>query len=85
MATTNRPTCSNCGSSDFETDASRGDTVCIRCGIVVEDNAIVNEIQFEEGGTSVIGQRVNEECGNRSFSAVLMGVSKDSRHVTLGT
>ena len=78
------PTCSNCGSSEFETDPSRGDTVCTRCGIVIEDNAIVNEIQFEEGGTSVIGQRVNEETGARSFSAVLLGVSKHSRYVTLG-
>ena len=81
-------TCHNCGSSDFETDQARGDTVCTKCGIVIEDNVIVNEIQFEEGsfgGTHVVGQRITDEYSTRTLSGGgLMGSGKQSRQITLG-
>ncbi|KAK4336960.1 hypothetical protein RND71_043410 [Anisodus tanguticus] len=81
-------TCHNCGSSEFETDPARGDTVCTKCGIVIEDNAIVNEIQFEEGnfgGTHVVGQRVTDEYSMRSLSVggLLGSGGKQSRVITL--
>ena len=31
---------------DVEIDAARGDAVCIQCGTVLEENAIVNEVTF---------------------------------------
>lgn len=82
-------TCPHCGSSEFETDQARGDTVCMKCGIVIEDNVIVNEIQFEEGnfgGTHVVGQRITDEYSSmRSLSVGgLMGSGKQSRQITLG-
>nr|WCZ58535.1 33 kDa inner dynein arm light chain [Andalucia godoyi] len=51
--------CSRCGSSQVEHDACRGDTVCIQCGLVLEENTIVSEVTFAEsasGATSVVGQ-----------------------------
>ena len=77
------PTCHHCGSSEFETDQARGDTVCMECGIVIEDNVIMNEIQFE--GTHVVGQRITDEYSirNRSVGG-LMGSGKPSRQITLG-
>lgn len=81
-------TCHNCGSSEFETDQARGDTVCMKCGIVIEDNVIVNEIQFEEGsfgGTHVVGQRVTDDYGgSRITVGGLIGSGKQSRQITLG-
>ena len=53
--------CPNCGSTDIETDPQRGDAVCIQCGTVLEENAIVNEVTFAQdagGGSSVVGQYV---------------------------
>ena len=55
--------CPKCGSSDVESDPSRGDTVCTQCGYVMEDNLIVSEVQFEEGSggaSHVIGQTVRD-------------------------
>lgn len=60
----------------------------MKCGIVIEDNVIVNEIQFEEGnfgGTHVVGQRITDEYSSRSLSvAGLMVNGKPSRLVTIG-
>ena len=53
--------CPNCGSTDIETDSQRGDAVCIQCGTVLEENAIVNEVTFAQdagGGSQVVGQYV---------------------------
>lgn len=65
-------TCKSCGSSELEVDPSRGDTVCTNCGTVLEDSAIVSEVQFEEnshGISSAIGQFVSSESsgGCRGF------------------
>ena len=32
--------CSECGSRDLERDDTRGEVVCLMCGLVVEDNVI---------------------------------------------
>ena len=80
--------CRHCGSSEFETDQARGDTVCMECGIVIEDNVIVNEIQFEEasfGGTRVVGKRITDEYSIRSPPVGgPMDSGKQSRQITLG-
>ncbi|KAJ3249053.1 transcription factor TFIIIB subunit brf1 [Chytriomyces hyalinus] len=43
------PTC-RCGSSAVETDNALGHLVCQSCGEVLEQNAIVSEVTFTEGG-----------------------------------
>jgi transcription factor IIIB 90 kDa subunit len=51
--------CTACGSTEFETDTTRGDTFCVKCGLVVEESTIVSEVTFVEGAdgsTSVVGQ-----------------------------
>ncbi|XP_073997201.1 brf RNA polymerase III subunit isoform X2 [Rhodnius prolixus] len=82
-------TCKSCGSSELEVDPSRGDTVCTNCGTVLEDSAIVSEVQFEEnshGISSAIGQFVSSESsgGCRGFGNNFhaSGV-RESREITL--
>lgn len=66
--------CKNCGSSDIEVDPARGDAVCTNCGVVLEDNIIVAEVEFQEnahGSASAIGQFVSAESkgGATGFGA----------------
>ena len=66
--------CRNCGSTDIETDPARGDAVCTECGVVLEDQLIVNETLFEEapsGNMMVLGQFVGNDStgGATGFGA----------------
>ncbi|ESN96004.1 hypothetical protein HELRODRAFT_193467 [Helobdella robusta] len=77
--------CKNCGSTDIDRDQTRGNAVCTQCGVVVEDQIIVSEIQFQEnatGGASVIGQFVSFESRHNSAGGS-RNYGRDSRHVTL--
>ena len=50
--------CQNCGSAEIESDDSRADSVCTKCGTVCESQLIVSDVQFEEnahGGSSALG------------------------------
>ena len=40
--------CPSCGSSDIENNESSGDTVCINCGVVIEESNIVSAVEFAE-------------------------------------
>eukprot|EP00965_Chrysotila_dentata_P002987 96677-Pleurochrysis_carterae.AAC.1 len=74
------PVCSQCGGTDIEIDASRGDAVCIQCGNVLEENTIVNEVTFAQdagGGSSVVGQFVSATPGRN----VGLGFNRESREV----
>ena len=56
--------CKHCGSNNIDVDQARGDAVCTNCGVVLEQNIIVSEVQFEvnsAGGSNVIGQFVSSE------------------------
>ncbi|KAK7870265.1 hypothetical protein R5R35_000993 [Gryllus longicercus] len=81
--------CKNCGSTEIDVDPARGDTVCTSCGSVLEDSAIVSELQFEEnchGGSSAIGHFVSSEShgGASGFgSSFHTGLGRESREVTL--
>ena len=73
--------CPNCKSIDIETDAARGDAVCIQCGTVLEENTIVNEVTFAQdasGGSAVVGQFVAATPGVSSSG---LGFGKESREV----
>jgi transcription initiation factor TFIIIB Brf1 subunit/transcription initiation factor TFIIB len=53
--------CPNCGGDDLEFGSSSGQTACMLCGHVVEENTVVNELQFVEGAgghSAVVGQFV---------------------------
>jgi len=75
------PCCTQCGGTDIELDAARGDAVCIQCGTVLEENTIVNEVTFAQdsgGGSTVVGQFVSATPGIRSAG---LGFAKESREV----
>ncbi|KAJ4479898.1 hypothetical protein C8R41DRAFT_869211 [Lentinula lateritia] len=71
------PTCTDCGGTVIEYDAAAGNGFCVRCGTVVEENTIVNEVAFGEtssGAAMVQGSyvahgsshaRMNGPFGNR--------------------
>ena len=72
--------CNACGGTEIDYDPSRGDAVCIQCGTVLEENAIVNEVTFATdagGGSSVVGQFVAASSG--------LGFGKESRDCLLYT
>lgn len=84
-------TCSQCGSTDLESDPNQGATICTKCGHVIEENLIVSELQFEEGShgaANLIGRMVNIDANYKSLSAGTMGNnmsvnSRESRETTL--
>lgn len=87
----NRLSCPNCGGKDIENEPASGASVCTACGVIVEENTIVNNVEFVEGAggkSSAMGQHVNAS-GKRSFSRSATGksgwygFSRDSRETTL--
>lgn len=87
----NELTCSQCNSTDVDSDPSRGHTFCTKCGSVLEENLIVSELQFEEGShgaANLIGRMVNNDSNYRSvtvgaFASNLTISSRESRELTL--
>lgn len=73
--------CSQCGSTAFEEDHTRGDKVCAECGLVVEENEVQAFVEYVEnaGGTAAaLGNFVSLEskyrhskCSCCSFSLLL--------------
>ncbi|KAJ7645813.1 hypothetical protein B0H17DRAFT_1103689 [Mycena rosella] len=57
------PSCRDCGGTVLEYDTAAGNGVCVNCGMVIEENAIVSEITFGEtssGGAMVQGSFVGQ-------------------------
>ncbi|KAJ7076019.1 BRF1-domain-containing protein [Mycena belliarum] len=57
------PSCKDCGGTVLEYDSAAGNGVCVNCGMVIEENAIVSEITFGEtasGGAMVQGSFVGQ-------------------------
>lgn len=83
--------CASCNSTDLESDPSRGDTFCTKCGAVLEENLIVSELQFEEGShgaANLIGRMVSSDANYKSLSSGTFGNSlavnsRESREITL--
>lgn len=40
--------CTDCGGTVIEYDQAAGNGICVKCGTVIEENTIVNEIAFGE-------------------------------------
>ena len=53
--------CPSCSSRDIEFIESSGHRVCVSCGTVLEENAIVSSVEFQECGdrSHVVGQFVS--------------------------
>ncbi|PJF19050.1 Subunit Brf1 of transcription factor TFIIIB complex [Paramicrosporidium saccamoebae] len=88
--------CPHCRSSEIEYDSAAGNSVCIRCGAVVEENTVVAEVSFGEltNGASVLeGQFISAERGRGMLPTIFgrrvgdlgkgEGVSAESRDMTL--
>lgn len=91
--------CPHCRASDIEYDSAAGNSVCISCGAVVEENAVVAEVTFAElaNGASVLeGQFISAERGKTSLPTIFgrrvgdlggaktsEGTSLESREMTL--
>ncbi|KAL7557912.1 hypothetical protein ACA910_009226 [Epithemia clementina (nom. ined.)] len=84
--------CPNCGGREIEQQDASGASVCMDCGVVVEENAIVSAVEFAEGAggsTSMIGQFVSATSskaftgGGGSLRGGRFGFSRDSRETTL--
>jgi transcription factor IIIB subunit 2 len=80
--------CPACGSRDIDFNEANGHSYCVSCGTVLEENAIVSSIEFQESGdrSHVIGQFVSQNC-SQPFSASSRARgrfgSSNSRDVTL--
>lgn len=85
-----RAACPNCSSGEIEYDSAAGQSVCIRCGAVVEENAVVAEVTFAElaNGASVLeGQFISAERGKTSLPTIFgrrVGALKKSEGETVG-
>ncbi len=58
------PVCAVCGGTEIDNDATRGDSVCVKCGHVMESNMIIAEVSYTDasaGGGVMIGQFVNAD------------------------
>uniref|UniRef100_A0A7E4V1A2 B-related factor 1 n=1 Tax=Panagrellus redivivus TaxID=6233 RepID=A0A7E4V1A2_PANRE len=77
-------TCPFCSSSEIDEDPSRADVVCMSCGSVLEESAIVSEVTFQEraGGHDIVGQYVSRDRQQTGLVGV-PGLSRtESREVT---
>ncbi|KAK7018579.1 BRF1-domain-containing protein [Favolaschia claudopus] len=65
------PACKECGGTVLEYDQAAGNGVCVSCGMVVEENAIVSEVTFGEtasGGAMVQGSFVGQGATHARMS-----------------
>ncbi|GAW82594.1 transcription factor IIIb subunit [Plasmodium gonderi] len=79
----NQIVCQNCNSTDVETNEGQGEVICLRCGSVLEENKIVESLEFVEnnnGAISMVGQFV-PSSGNKSF--ILSWGVRESREISL--
>ncbi|KAJ8598551.1 hypothetical protein CTAYLR_001373 [Chrysophaeum taylorii] len=87
----------SCGSTEIDFSEASGDAVCVVCGTVCEESAIVSSIEFSEnagGASSVVGQFVSASCtkpyggggGMGGFGkGKRFGFLRSSRETTLAT
>ncbi|KAL0573330.1 transcription factor TFIIIB subunit brf1 [Marasmius crinis-equi] len=63
--------CTDCGGTVIEYDAAAGNGFCVKCGTVVEENTIVNEVSFGEtssGAAMVQGSYVGQGASRAKLS-----------------
>ncbi|EEB07993.1 transcription factor TFIIIB complex subunit brf1 [Schizosaccharomyces japonicus yFS275] len=79
--------CSTCGSSSLESDQSSGNTYCVKCGTVCEQNVIVSEVTFGEASTGaaiVQGSLISQDQTHaRTFGPYRKHNQLESREMTI--
>lgn len=78
--------CPSCSSTNIEHHAPSGATICMECGVVVEESAIVSSVEFVEGAggaSSMVGQFVSATSRKAHSSFRRYGASRDSQEITL--
>lgn len=80
--------CRNCKGTQIEYDPTQGNSFCVRCGIVLEENTVVAEVTFAEmadGSSMLQGQFVSAERGKVTAPSIFgrRTDSGDSREWTL--
>ena len=64
--------CTDCGGTVIEYDQAAGNGFCVKCGTVVEENTIVNEVAFGEtsnGAAMVQGSFVGQGASEHTYFA----------------
>uniref|UniRef100_F1KRU3 B-related factor 1 n=1 Tax=Ascaris suum TaxID=6253 RepID=F1KRU3_ASCSU len=78
--------CPHCGSSEIDDDATRGDSTCVKCGMVLEESAIVLDVTYQErsgAGSTLVGQFISHDHEQRhTFSGVPGLPHQEPREVT---
>lgn len=65
--------CPNCKGTKIEYDSTQGNSICISCGAVVEENSVVSEVTFSElsNGASVLeGQFIASDKGKAPLPTI---------------
>eukprot|EP01038_Epipyxis_sp_PR26KG_P011694 gene11694-15657_t len=77
--------CPKCGSRDIDFLESGGQSICVSCGTVLEENTIVSSIEFQETGdrSHVVGQFLSANCARPYQAGSRSRDSRDSREATL--
>lgn len=80
--------CPNCHGTSIEFDAAQGSSVCVSCGTVLEESAVVSEVTFAElaTGASVLqGRFISSERGKSTAPAIFgrRMDAADSREATI--
>lgn len=57
--------CNNCGSRSIEIDYTKGNSFCIDCGYVAEEDHVVAEVTFDN--TKVVGTFISDNQSGPSF------------------
>ncbi|KAK8808222.1 hypothetical protein WA171_001443 [Blastocystis sp. BT1] len=79
------PTCPNCHNEIFDIGGGGGETICTICGCVLDEDPIVNNVEFNDngGGSSLVGQIVSETGSSSFMSSSGRYAYRESREVTL--
>lgn len=65
--------CPHCGSSEIDDDATRGDSTCVKCGMVLEESAIVLDVTYQErsgAGSTLVGKDWSLSASLRYFISI---------------
>ena len=82
--------CSHCNSTDIEYSEAAGHSACVECGTLVEEDALVSTVEFQESGdrSHVVGTFVSASMSSKPYSSSIRsrgryGLPRDSRETTL--
>jgi transcription factor IIIB subunit 2 len=57
--------CSSCGSTNIETDYTKGNSYCTTCGVIADEDHVISDVAFDN--TKVIGTFVSDHRNGTSY------------------